>query len=201
MVGLGWHMVVNRTSGQRGANEQHYDGPTLDSDVGPTIRTPEDQRRPNVVLLSGISLFFLVLKGLYKTPKRFGAKQKLMTKNIVAHKKRHCFWTNLPHARNRPELREAIQLVSLFPESKNVISSLYIIPNDCDSPSPMKCRIKLPTNNTADDPIVFISIQGRKIKVSTKILRNKTVSLLTMLFKWKKKKYIAAFVNTYKSST
>lgn len=53
MVGLGWHMVVNRTSGQRGANEQHYDGPTLDSDVGPTIRTPEDQRRPNVVLLSG----------------------------------------------------------------------------------------------------------------------------------------------------
>ena len=44
MVGLGWHMVVNRTSGQRGANEQHYDGPTLDSDVGPTIRTPEDQR-------------------------------------------------------------------------------------------------------------------------------------------------------------
>ena len=55
MVGLGWHMVVNRTSGQRGANEQHYDGPTLDSDVGPTIRTPEDQRRPNVVLLSGIA--------------------------------------------------------------------------------------------------------------------------------------------------
>jgi hypothetical protein len=34
-------------------DEQHYDGPTLDSDVGPTIRTPEDQRRPNVVLLSG----------------------------------------------------------------------------------------------------------------------------------------------------
>ena len=58
-------MVVNRTSGQRGANEQHYDGPTLDSDVGPTldsdvgptIRTPEDQRRPNVVLLSGLTLY------------------------------------------------------------------------------------------------------------------------------------------------
>ena len=60
MVGLGWHMVVNRTSGQRGANEQHYDGPTLDSDVGPTIRTPEDQRRPNVVLLSG-NLAHLIL--------------------------------------------------------------------------------------------------------------------------------------------
>ena len=48
MVGLGWHMVVNRTLGQRGANEQHYDGPT--------IRTPEDQRRPNVVLLSGMNV-------------------------------------------------------------------------------------------------------------------------------------------------
>jgi hypothetical protein len=54
MVGLGWHMVVNRTLGQRGANEQHYDGPTLDSDVGPTIRTPEDQRRSNVVYLNKI---------------------------------------------------------------------------------------------------------------------------------------------------
>jgi hypothetical protein len=64
-----------------------------------------------------------------------------------------CYFINLPHPRNRPKLREAIQLVSLFPESKNVKSSLYIIPNDCDSPSPMKCRIKLPTNNTADDPI------------------------------------------------
>ena len=51
MVGLGWHMVVNRTSGQRGANEQHYDGPTLDSDVGPTIRTPEDQRLGRYILV------------------------------------------------------------------------------------------------------------------------------------------------------
>ena len=54
MVGLGWHMVVNLPSGQHGTNEQHYDGPTLGSDVGPTIRMPEDQRWPNVVLLSGI---------------------------------------------------------------------------------------------------------------------------------------------------
>ena len=65
----------------------------------------------------------------------------------------------------------------------------------------MKCRIKFPTNNTADDPIVFISVQVRKIKESTKILRSKTVSLLAMLFKWSKNKYIAAFLNTYKSYT